>query len=232
MLAALDYSLLAGISVALVYLLGPRIRNFLRKRETIARSFGGGCAASYVFLQLFPEIESAYELLGDAMHFIALVSFLLVFGTEMYLLSRSARSETGQESKLNFWMHIGLSWIAAWLLVFALPEDVAGNAVLVVVGSTVIAVRLLYKDYVLHEHHTGTFESSVRYVLALAPIAAWLARTITTPSELVIDLLIAVLAGFLLHNVFRHELPGHTNFRFLWFAGGVASYAVLVSVIS
>lgn len=230
----MNYSLLAALSLALMYLFGPQIHKLLRRRrESVVVSFGGGLAAAYVFLQLLPEIEASHKMLFEnSAYFIALVSFLFYFGTEMYLQSRTSSDSSGGRSDSTYWFHLALSWITVWLLIFALPEELADDLVLAVILSLVIGLRLLYKDYVLHAHHATAYESASRYILALAPLTAWLARTLLNPSELVVDLLIAVLIGFLFYNVFTNELPGHSNFIFRWFLAGAAVYVLLTALAS
>lgn len=223
----IDYGLLVAMVLALIYLIGPWIRQSLRRRENVARSAGGGIAAAYVFLQLFPEIEAAHEWFGDAIHFIILISFLVFFGLEQVLWSRS-EAGSNTHSPHVFWMHIALSWMYTWTIVFALPEDIAKNFLVALLSATAIGLHLVYKDYVLRSHHTGDYEFAGRYVLALAPLAGWLVRALTMPSEAVFDMSMALLSGFLLQNVFRNELPGYRCFRYGWFAMGVAMYALLV----
>lgn len=222
----IDYGLLVAAVLAVIYLIGPWIRRVLRRRENIARSAGGGIAAAYVFLQLFPEIEASHEWFGDAIHFVILISFLTFFGLEQVLWRRS--DATSAHSPHVFWMHVALSWLYTWTIVFALPEGIAENFVVALLGGAAIGLHLVYKDYVLREHHADDYEFAGRYVLALAPLAGWLARTLTTPSEAVFDMSIALLSGFLLQNVFRNELPGYKRFRYSWFVMGVAMYALLM----
>ncbi len=226
-LEILDYGLLVAVILAGIYLAGPRIRRFLRRRENVARSAGGGIAAAYVFLHLFPEIEASHEWLGDAIHFVILVSFLVFFGLEQMLWRRSEAAANSHSSQV-FWMHIALSWLYTWTIVFALPAGVAENLVIALLGSAAIGLHLVYKDYVLRSHHPDDYEFAGRYVLTLAPLAGWLVRVLTAPSEPVSDLSMALLAGFLLQNVFRNELPGYEHSRYGWFVVGVATYAALV----
>lgn len=228
-IGAVDFALLVTLVLAIVFLHGHRIRRLLGQREDIVRSVGGGGAAAYVFVQLFPEIEISHEQIGDSIHLIILGSFLVLFGLEEKARARSAASPGGSASA--FWMHIGLSWAYTWTIIYALPEETAENLLTAAVGSAAIGVHLVYKNYVLHhEHreHSERFDSVSRYVLVLAPVTGWAARMFIEPSEFVFDVFIALLAGALLQNVFQNELPGYRNFDFRWFVAGAAGYSFLV----
>lgn len=224
---AIDYTLLVAVILALIYLLGPRLRQLLRREENVASSCGGGIAVAYVFLQLFPEIEASHEWLGDSIHFVILISFIAFFGLEQLLWKRAEAGSDRRKAHV-FWMHIALVWIYTWTMVFALPQDKAESFTLALLGGAAIGLHLLYKDYVLRTHHAGEFELAGRYSLALAPLAGWFVRSFTTPSEVILDLSMALLSGFLLQNVFRNELPGYKSFRYRWFLVGVSAYALLV----
>ena len=53
-----------------------------------------------------------------------------------------------------------------------------------------------------------------------------------TPSEVFSDLLIAVLTGYIIHTVFRSELPASEESNFRWFLSGAVMYALLLRVSS
>lgn len=228
---SIDVVLIATLILMLAHMFGPNIRSLLRRKGHLASSFGGGMAVAYVFLQLFPEIEHVHYHLGDRIHLITLASFLIFFAIELRILSQSSAGQGGTTAEPEariFWLHIAVSWIYTAMVIFALPTDVTENAGSVVVGSLAIGLHLIYKDYVLRSHHARYFENAGRYLLALAPLAGWFTRSLVSPSEAVFDLFVAVLAGFLMQNVFRDELPHREDARLPWLFSGAALYAVLV----
>ena len=48
------------------------------------------------------------------------------------------------------------------------------------------------------------------------------------PDDVVSDALTALLAGFILLNVFSEELPQYDRSDFRWFLAGVVAYALLI----
>ena len=82
------------------------------------------------------------------------------------------------------------------------------------------------------EHQSQEFDKWGRYILAVASLIGWAALLLATPSEIFSDLLIAVLTGYIIHTVFRSELPAFEESNFRWFLAGVVVYALLLRVSS
>lgn len=223
-----DYALVAALILSSALLFGPWIRQGFRRNSQMVASFGGGLALAYVFLNLLPELELAHHLLNDRVHLVTLFSFLVFYILEVRLLSAVANKSHAMSHGRVFWLHIGLSWLYTWLVIFALPNEVAEQLFFTIIGSLAIGLHLVYKDYVLREHHSEDYQSKGRYILALAPILGWLTHEMLEPNEYVSDLFIAVLAGFLMQNVFREELPKHTDVRIGWLVTGAGVFSLLV----
>jgi exosortase/archaeosortase len=80
--------LFVAILFGVVHIFGPRFRTFMQAagKTAILGSLGGGIAVAYIFLQLLPELEAAEgRLLGDSIHLIVLVGFVVFWGLEVKL---------------------------------------------------------------------------------------------------------------------------------------------------
>ncbi len=227
---------LVAVILALTQFFGPNIRAFLRPHAGQAQSFGGGVAIAYIFLSLFPEIDIAHEWLGEHIHIVTLVSFLLFYIFELLLIAHikgirlNARlhGHVPSATARAFWFHISILWAYIWMIVFAMPDSKADNLFFAVFGSITIALHLVYKDFVLRSHHDARYQTSGRYLLAAAPIAGLIAHRLFEPSELVLDVFVAILAGVILQGVFREELPAVDGVKLPWLVGGVATFGLLV----
>lgn len=241
----LDYTLVAALLLALIHFFGPVMRRSLRGHGELVASFGGGIAVAYVFLSLFPEIELAHEWLDDRVHFVTLVSFLFFYGLEAWLFMKRRTGRNLEVTTVSggdhaphaehpenvFWWHIALSWVYTAMVVFALPEASSEDVGFAIVGSLAVGLHLIYKDYVLRSHHHESFEEKGRFLLAIAPLAGWLAHQIIDPSEVVFDLFVALVAGFLMQGVFRDELPQASVVRLRWLFAGAATFTALELLI-
>ncbi len=196
-------------------------------------------ALAYAFLQLFPELDLAHAILGERVHAVTLVSFLVFFALELLILGRLSRrhrtvadrqDESPAAITRRFWFHVAIIWSYTWMVMFTLPDSAANSVFVAVAGSVTIGIHLIYKDYVFRRHFDERFQQSGRYVLAVAPVAGWIAHEVFQPSEAVLDVFIAIVAGVLLQSVFKDELPDEASVRLPWLLGGVAIYAALVAI--
>jgi hypothetical protein len=227
----LDFAVITALVLAATQALAPTIRAALRHHARRAQSFGGGVGLAYIFLTLFPEVEGAHPWLGHRIHIITLLSFILFFSLEAWLIAR-ARLRAGQggppvEAPV-FWLHIAIMGFYTAIVMFALPESIAGDLLFAVATGFAIGVHLVYKDYVLRTGADEQFQLTGRALLTLAPLLGWVAHRLVDPSEAVLDLSMAVLAGVLMQSVFRDELPRPDTASIGWMLAGVSVFGLLV----
>ncbi|MBA3275397.1 MAG: hypothetical protein H0T72_06360, partial [Chloroflexia bacterium] len=76
-------------------------------------------ALAYAFLQLFPELDLAHEVLGEHVHAVTLASFLVFFALELAIAGRWSRrhrtvADRQDESPAvitrRFWFHVAIIW--------------------------------------------------------------------------------------------------------------------------
>ena len=70
-----------------------------------------------------------------------------------------------------------------------------------------------------------------RYSLAFAPLLGWLASVMLSTNELIAELLIATLAGFVIFRVFNEELPKKKRTNIKVFVSGVVISAILLQLV-
>jgi zinc transporter ZupT len=83
-------------------------------------------------------------------------------------------------------------------------------------------------DFGLREDHKGVYDRAGRWVLAAAIFAGWAVGILSEVSEAAIAVLFAFLAGGVVMNVLKEELPEERESRFWAFALGAALYAVIL----
>lgn len=229
--------LFVAILFGVVHIFGPRFRTFMQAagKTAILGSLGGGIAVAYIFLQLLPELEAAEgRLLGDSIHLIVLVGFVVFWGLEVKLQAGQhiMRVQQWSMTTSTFAFHMALGAMYNWLLIYAMPTQLHEGGSKALIGAIPLVLHLIYKDYLMGEHQPQEFDKWGRYILAVAPLIGWAAVLLATPSEVFSDLLIAVLTGYIIHTVFRSELPAFEESNFRWFLSGVVIYAVLLRLSS
>lgn len=228
----LDFAVITALVLASTQALGPRIRAWLSPRARQVQSFGGGVALAYIFLSLFPEIDNAHPWLGDRVHLTTLAGFLLFFTLEAWLIARARRATTAASDQPSgesavMWLHIGIMGLYTAIVMFALPREIANDLLFAVGAGLAIGVHLVYKDYVLRDQAGDQFGATGRALLTMAPLIGWVAHRIVDPSEAVLDIAMAALAGILMQSVFRDEVPRPDRASLRWLLGGVATFWLL-----
>lgn len=234
----LDFAVITAGVLAFAQAAGPWIRSILGRHARKVRSFGGGVGLAYVFLALFPEIDLAHDWLGRHVHLVTLLSFLVFLAMEARLVQRaraqqasnavheaSPADEVGEA--MRFWFHIGILALYTSLVVFTLPDRIAGDLFFALMGGLAIGVHCVYKDFILRSQVSHQLQAAGRYILMLAPLAGWVAHRLVQPSEAVLDIGMAILAGVLIQSVFRDEIPSPDIVLIRWLLAGVAAFALL-----
>ncbi len=214
--------LITAVLVA-VHLFAAHIGRRLDTAERAADSCGGGMAVAYVFLHLLPELEKGHEVLGHAVHGIALVGFVGFSAAEHWIHRRREGTAVGR-----FKLRIALQCTYNWLLIYMLPEAVEAGFGYALLLTAALGLHLLSTDYSLHAELPREFQSWGRWVLAAGLVAGYVTDLFYEPVDpYVADVWIALLAGFLLCNVFRDEAPDPRSSHFGWFIAGVVLYGSL-----
>ena len=224
----LELTFVVALVFSAIHIWSESLHRFLYKSEEIAASFGGGMAIAYVFMHLLPELEKGNQLLGVGVNFITLIGFLLFYG--MQRLAWKSKLQGHSTSNLIFYLKLLFACLYNGLLIYAIPEQFDQSWPFVILYLLAMSLHLIGGDHSLSEEHNHEFKSWGRYLLVAAVIAALVIDIFTDPAnELVSDVLTAILAGSLMFNIFKEELPTPENSSFLWFGTGVAFYLVLLA---
>ena len=209
-------------------------------------SMAGGISVAYVFMHVFPELADAQQRIGGEWQFVpwiehhaylvALCGLTVFYGLErMVKLSQRRRGEEpgSGEGKTTtsvgvFWLHISsftvYNALIGYLLVHREEQDMSG----LLFFSVAMAVHFLVNDYGLRQDHKDAYGSLGRWVLAAAIIIGWVAGLATNVSGAAVGVLFAFLAGGVVLNVLKEELPEERQSRFSPFVLGAATYTVLL----
>lgn len=237
---------LCSLLFALVHLFAGKLR-FL---EGIPRSrwlsFAGGISVAYVFVHLLPELSAGQEhmegMLGFAEHhvyLIALLGLVLFYGLERAALeSRSERRGTEDEGKGTeeeagpgvFWLHIVSFSFYNALIGYLLLHREENDLSPLLWYTLAMGVHFVVNDFGLREHHKERYHTPGRWILAGAVLLGWLVGVATEVSEAAVSMLFAFLAGGVVLNVLKEELPEERKSRFWAFALGCGVYAALLLV--
>lgn len=231
-------SLFAAVTLVIIHLLAGRLHSAQEGPRSRWLSAAGGVSVAYVFIHLLPELAhgqkvikgSGLSLLGYLEHhayLLALIGLACFYGLERVIKSHRRRLPEHMQSHGGlFWLHIAAFSIYNALIGYLLVHrDSSGDLLTFAVA---MALHLLVNDFALQNHHNHLYVHRGRWVLAAAVLAGWGLGQAKALSEVAVSAAVAFIAGAIVLNVLKEELPEERNSRFSFFLLGAAGYSVLL----
>lgn len=233
------------VGLVVVHLAAGNIRFLQAWKRSAWLSLAGGISVSYVFVHVFPELKEAQQAISGHgalaylehhAYLIALVGLVLFYGLEHWVSQHKARSESpgrgpsSRSGKRMFWLHIATfalyNALVGYLLVYR--ESSLHELVLYALA---MAFHFLVNDYGLVAHHREAYLHKGRWVLALSVLIGWCVGQWIKVEEAASSMLFAFLAGGIVLNVLKEELPKERQSRLWPFVLGAVLYSSLLLLI-
>lgn len=236
-------ALALALALVAVHLIGGSLRFLDRVPRSRLLSAFGGVSVAYVVVHLLPDVAEAQETLDDVAadllssierhaYVLVLVGLVGYYSLEQVARRSTTRRATGAapgSSARVFWLSM-LSFGAYNLLVGYLLVERAeheGTANLLLFGVA-LALHFVVNDFGLRAHHERRYDAVGRWILAGAVVAGWAGASAFTVSAAALAAVEAFLAGGIIVNVLKEELPEDRQSRVGAFVGGSAAYAALL----
>ncbi|UUR08128.1 hypothetical protein [Sphingomonas glaciei] len=236
--------LLTVLAFVLVHVFGAKLAFLAGMPRSIWLSAAGGVSVAYVFVHLLPELASHQQVIGERArsagllasveshaYLIALFGLALFYGVERFARSRGggAPPREGERRSLGvFWVHLTAfalyNVLIGYLLLHREENDLRG----LVVYAIAMSLHFIVNDQGLRQQHGTTYHRYGRWILAAAPVGGLLLGLATDVSALLLSALFAFLAGGIILNVLKEELPEDRQSRFSAFALGAIAYAAVL----
>ena len=209
------------LMVALVliggHLISPRVAA-RRMNQPAYKAFSGGVSIGYVFLHLLPALDAGHAVVGKRIYAVALLGFVLFYGLDVVFKKGKSHHPT------KYHAFLAALFIYDGLVVFTLGMELPPTAPLTAVFALSLALDLVSTDVDMERDFGSRFVRSGRWVLIAAVVAGYLFSLVRRPHELVIDVLTAALAGFMMFNVFSSTFPITKDHRFPAFLAGLVLF--------
>ena len=226
-----------GLLLALTHLLAGNLR-FL---DVIPRSrwlsFAGGVSVAYVFVHVLPELEERGEAIADLfvlnfieshVYLVALLGFVAFYGLERF--ASRARGEGDESPPGVFWIHVGSFALYNALIGYLLLHRETSGVRSLVLFAVAMALHFVVNDYGLRDRHRERYERRGRWLLVAAVLSGLGLGIVAEVGERVVAVLFAFLAGGVVLNVIKEELPEHRESRFWAFTLGAAAYTAVLLI--
>jgi zinc transporter ZupT len=237
--------LAAAAFLAVVHLAAGRIPAHDERARSRWLSLAGGVSVAFVFMILLPELAASHRVLNreaagsfvllqrDA-YLLALLGVLAFYGLDRVMILGRARRHPGGRGSVGtalFWAHITAFALYNALIGYVIAHG--GNPEIGNLSLFTIAVALHFtaNDHAMRSHHRREYDRVGRWILAPAPLLGWLLGSLLRVGDLTLSLLLAFLAGGIVLNVLKEELPEERESCFLPFAIGAVAYAMLVLLV-
>jgi hypothetical protein len=249
-------SFLFAIGLSIIHLVAGKLR-FL---EGIPRSrwlsLAGGTSVAYVFIRLLPELSARQQdfasaigntlgFLENHIYLLAMLGLISFYGLERMVKSSQERhggvergkrasqspySEPPTTSQNVFWLHMASFALYNALIGYLLDESLAQQRYSLIFFATAMGFHFIVVDFGLRTDYKALYHRFGRWVLAVALLAGWGIGRFKSISDLVVSILVSFLAGGIILNVLKEELPKERQSRFWPFLVGAVLYAVLLII--
>ncbi|WP_227376405.1 hypothetical protein [Haladaptatus halobius] len=227
-----------ALALATVHVFAGRVRSFQVIPRSYWLSMAGGASVAYVFVHILPELSEGKTVLEGVVflarflerhvYLVALIGFALFYGLERFARAFGRDEGRGGMGIWVFWIHIGsftaYNALIGYLLVHREETGLASLAFF----AAAMGLHFVVNDYGLREHHENIYDRFGRWLLAAAVVVGWMVGSTTHINEPAVNTLFAFLAGSIVLNVIKEELPEERESRFWAFALGAAGYTALL----
>ncbi|NJP22216.1 MAG: hypothetical protein HC763_27990, partial [Hydrococcus sp. CRU_1_1] len=174
----------------------------------------------------------ALAFLEHHVYLLALLGLAIFYGLERTaLVSRQRNQKAGKGDVTEegvFWLHIVSFAFYNALIGYLLVHREEPGVLSLFFFFLAMALHFVVNDFGLRENHKQIYQKLGRWILAAAIILGWAIGVRSEFSKAAIALLFAFLAGGVILNVLKEELPEERQSRFWAFALGAGIYAVLL----
>lgn len=225
-----------ALALALVHLVAVRVvfdRDEPRRRVL---SLAAGVSVSYVFVHLLPEIGRVRREIAPTtgehhVYVVALLGFVVYYGMERFVRC-STRFPGGVDgpSPGVFWLHLGSFGLYNVLIGYLLVHRKVPGVRSLALFALAIGLHFLVNDYGLRQHYPRRYHDRGRWALATAVLLGTALGAVTAVDRILTGTLFAFLAGGIVLNTIKEELPEERESHFWSFFVGAAVYAGLLAV--
>ena len=237
------FTFLLTCGLIAVHILSKRL-DFLRfSPRHVFLSFSSGIAVSYVFVHLLPELNeyqkeledtvqsNFWMVIEDHIYIVAMIGLAIFYGLEVMVRKKEELDEKEggeKESLQRFQIHMASFFfynaVIGYLMVRGEYEGVTGTLLFFVAMS----VHFITNDWSLRESHKEEYDRFGRWLLAVAIFVGWSVGAFIEIKDVVVSLLTAFLAGGIILNVMKDELPEEQKSNLPAFLIGILSYTLLL----
>jgi hypothetical protein len=234
----LFFSFVIGVTLTLIHLFSYRLNFISDSPRSKWLSIAGGASVSYIFIHLMPELAEGQQelnkisspLLDYFTHHIYLLSLLglcLFYGLEYYIKTQKSDKDI-DNSRLDFWLHISSFSIYNFLIGYLLLNREGQGIISLTFFSVAMGFHFLVNDYGLSRHHKHIYKNKGRWILSFSILLGWGIGMVTQITKGFTFSILAFLAGGIILNVLKEELPEERKSNYWAFLSGAFIFTLVL----
>ena len=239
-------SLATALLLAVVHVSSQALRFLREVPRSRFLSFAGGMSVSWVVLRTLPGIAEDQGVLGEAsaaagLPFVRHPSYLAVLASVLLYysvdrLAKRSRQERTEREGLDrttpsvLWIHVGSFALLNFLIGYALPGRASTSVQALLLFALAMFLKFIVSDHGLYAEHKEAYDRVGRWVLALAVLTGWATGYWTELPETGAALMRAFIAGGVLFNMLKEEMPAERQGKAWAFVAGAIVYAALLLI--
>ena len=222
--------------LALLHLSAGRLRFLDVAPRSRWLSAAGGISVAYVVVHLLPELArgqrsveagGAFSAVEDHVYVVALFGLALFYGVESVVHRR--RSD-GASPTGAFWLSMGSFAIYNAIIGYLVVHREEETTRTLVFFTLALGLHFLVNDHALREHHRDAYHELGRWLIVAALAAGWLVGELTDISDAALAVMSGFLAGGVILNVMKEELPEERQSSFAAFVAAAAGYTCVLQL--
>ena len=232
------YSGLCAIALALIHLFVHKLKFLGTVPRSRWLSGASGVSVAYVFVHLIPELsakQAEFALLGVGwlekhLYIMALVGMTAFYGMERLVVASQQDEESGagQVEPGIYWLHVGSFALYNAFIGYSLFHREEPGLKSLFLYTLVMGLHFIVNDFGLSQDYPSAYRHSGRWIVAAAIAAGAAVGWGSEISEGGLSLLFSFLAGSIVLNVLKEELPEERQSKFSAFALGAFTYTILL----
>ncbi|MBH0161566.1 ZIP family metal transporter [Fictibacillus sp. 26RED30] len=237
------------IGFALVHLSSKYLSFIKDSPRSKFLSFSGGVAVAYVFLHLLPDLNYYQQKVGESLkkgighyvedhiYLIAMLGLVLFYGLER-LVKNSKKKKDAQSNSEEvavssgvFWIHVTSFFLYNAVIGYLLIREEYETKWGMFFFFLALSIHFVANDHGLRKDHKQKYDKYGRALLTVAILIGWAVGAITVVHVLIESILVALLAGGIILNVLKEELPENQESSFVAFIAGLTGFSILMMLV-
>ena len=235
-------SLVAVLVLAAVHAVSARLLALPAVPRSKWLSTSSGMAVAFVFLALIPGMAADQQAVQQAsgiggfltkhIYVSALFGLATFYGVERFVSTQRQRQDAPPRATRDGAFLLSMAWfsvmnaIIGYLLV---QEHRTASDLLFFFAA--MALKFVVSDYGLHQAHQANYDRVGKWIVIAALTLGWLVGLLTAVHPVVIGLVRGFLAGGVILNVLKEELPAERKAKYLPFLAGALLYGALLLAV-